>query len=94
MVLVDLGIPPGFEVDTTAFEELRDQGRVAKFELTGNQVILYLRELSSTSPSQFTYSLRAKYPLRVQTPPSRVYEYYEPENRAQSEPVLLQAVTQ
>jgi hypothetical protein len=90
MVIVDLGIPPGFDVDTTGFEGMRQAGQIAKYELTGNQVILYLRELSGTQPLQFNYSLRAKYPLRVQTSPSAVYEYYQPGNRAESKTAALQ----
>ena len=82
----------GFDVDPVAFEALREQGRIAKFEVTGNQVILYLREISNASAFEFQYSLRAKYPLRVQTPSSAVYEYYHPQNRAQSTPATLQAL--
>ena len=92
MAIVDLGIPPGFDVDAAAFETMQEQGRIAKFEVTGNQVILYLRELSETTPFQFEYALRSKYPLRVQTPPSAVYEYYQPQNQAQSRPEILQVV--
>ncbi|HTQ95550.1 MAG TPA: hypothetical protein VMH89_02020, partial [Candidatus Acidoferrum sp.] len=92
MAIVDLGIPPGFDVDTTAFEAMQQENRLEKFEVTGNQVILYLRELSNTTPLQFNYSLRAKYPVRVQTPPSAVYEYYEPQNRGEAKPVILQSV--
>jgi type II secretory pathway pseudopilin PulG len=92
MAIVDLGIPPGFDVDSTAFEAMRQNAKIAKFEITGNQVILYLREISNEAPFQFDYALRAKYPLRVQTPTSSVYEYYQPQNRAESKPVILQAL--
>jgi hypothetical protein len=91
MAIVDLGIPPGFDVDTSAFDDLQQAGRIAKYEVTGNQVILYLRELSDATPFQFTCSFRAKYPLRVRTPASTAYEYYQPANRAVSKPVELQA---
>jgi hypothetical protein len=60
--------------------------------VTGNQVILYLRQLSNETPFQFTCTFRAKYPLRVQTPTSAAYEYYQPQNRAESKPVTLQAI--
>jgi uncharacterized protein YfaS (alpha-2-macroglobulin family) len=90
MAIVDLGIPPGFDVNTSAFEAMQQSDQIAKFDTTGNQVILYLRELSETEPFVFSYSLRAKYPLRVQSPPSAVYEYYEPTNRAMSQAVNLQ----
>ncbi len=92
MAIVDLGIPPGFDVDAASFTALQEGNQIAKFEVTGTQVILYLREISNLHPFQFTYSLRAKYPLRVQTPPSAVYEYYQPKNRAQTQPVILQAL--
>lgn len=91
MAIVDLGVPPGFDVDATAFVAMQQNAQIAKFETTGNQVILYLRELSNVTPFQFNYSLRAKYPLRVQTPSSAVYEYYQPQNRAESKSVILQA---
>ena len=89
MAIVDLGIPPGFDLDTGAFDAMREGGRLEKYEVTGNQVILYLRKLEVSTPLVFQYSLRAKYPLRVQTPASAVYEYYQPTNRAESRPVEL-----
>ena len=84
MAIVDLGIPPGFELDATVFGMMQQNGQIEKFEATENQVILYLRRLSESAPFSFDYSLRAKYPLRVQTPASTVYEYYQPKNRAES----------
>src|SRR5579863_5884676 len=68
MAMVDLGIPPGFDVDAGSFESMQHSGRIAKFEITGNRVILYLRALSEATPLRFNYSLRAKYPLRIQSP--------------------------
>ena len=92
MAIVDLGIPPGFDVDATGFETMQQNGQIEKYEVTGNQVILYLRQLSNETPFQFNCTFRAKYPLRVQTPTSAAYEYYQPQNRAESKPVTLQAI--
>ena len=83
------GIPSGFDVDATAFETLQASGQIARFELTANQAILYLTSLAAGEPLRFAYSLRAKYPLRIQTPPSSVYEYYQPAKRAVSRPTEL-----
>ena len=94
MAIIDLGIPPGFDVDTSTFEVLMRIGQIAKFDVTGNQVVLYLRELSTDKPFEFTYSLRAKYPLRVQTPVGAVYEYYHPQNRAESKSAMIQVATE
>jgi uncharacterized protein YfaS (alpha-2-macroglobulin family) len=91
--LVTLGVPPGFEVNMEAFEAMQRAGTLARFEATGRELILYLNQLDPGKPLQFTYTLRAQYPLRVKTPPSTVYEYYHPQNRAQSEPVELQVAS-
>jgi hypothetical protein len=40
-------------------------------------------------PVTFEYELRAKFPVKAQAPASVAYQYYEPEIRDESEPVLL-----
>ncbi|MCF7957455.1 MAG: hypothetical protein K9M57_03295 [Phycisphaerae bacterium] len=84
MAIIDLAIPPGFMVDRSAFERLVKIGQLAKYELTGNQCILYLRDIKPGEPIQFKYQLRALYPIRAKIPPAEVYEYYRPENRDRS----------
>ncbi len=41
---------------------------------------------------RFSLNLTSKYPLRVQARPSVIYEYYKPENRAQSRATTLQVL--
>lgn len=84
MAIIDLGIPPGFSVDSSAFEQLVASGALAKYELTSNQCILYVRTIVREQPLRFTYELKALYPIRAQIPPSSIYEYYQPENRDQA----------
>lgn len=90
MVLVDLGIPPGFEVSPDSFQQLKDQGVIKKYSITGRQVVLYFDHISNGSPLALSFPLQAKYPLRVKTPASVAYLYYEPEVRSTSKPVLLE----
>jgi hypothetical protein len=49
-------------------------------------VLLYF---DSVTPGD-TVRLRAKYPIRAHTFPSRAYEYYEPEVNAVARPVELE----
>ncbi len=93
MVIVDLGIPPGFDVDAGSFAELiarRGTPKVEKFSLTGRQITLYVGSMQRGAPLEFEYSLKARYPLRAKTPSSTVYEYYTPDRRAEAEPVTLE----
>jgi len=78
MALVDLGLPPGFVVLTEDLSRLVAQGAIARYELTGRQIIIYLEDFSSEYPLRFSYRLRARFPMRAQTPPSSAYDYYNP----------------
>ena len=89
MTIVDLGIPPGFAVQTQAFQRLKEQGLIDRYSLTGRQIILYIRAIESGVSLQFSYRLRAKFPIRAKTPASMVYQYYQPEVRGQAAPVVL-----
>ena len=89
MAIVDLGVPPGFEVQTADFDALRQRDVIERYALTGRQVILYFRRLAAGQPVSFAYHLRAKYPVKAQAPPAAAYLYYQPELRAQTAPALL-----
>jgi len=96
MVMVDLGIPPGFEQlseDLQSFQEKtrgQQSGRLEKFSLTATQAILYFNALSAKQTVTLNFRLRAKYPIRARTFQSRVYEYYDPEVNASAHPVQLE----
>lgn len=75
LVMIDLGIPPGFEVQTPTLDELVGK-KIQKYTITPRQLIIYLDEVSSIKPVKLSYSIKAKYPIKAQVRASRVYEYY------------------
>jgi hypothetical protein len=87
MVIVDLGIPPGFTVDAGDFAELAGQKKIEKFTVTARQVTLYLGDVKPGDVKQFKYTLRPKYPIKAKTLATVAYEYYTPGSRATSQPV-------
>ena len=60
-----------------------------KYELTGRQIITYFERIDGNATIEFSYGLQAKFPLRAQTPQSKVYEYYNPEQVALAAPQEL-----
>jgi A-macroglobulin receptor len=88
MVMVDLGIPPGFDLLT---EDLHAE-HLQKFNLTATQAILYFDNIPASGTITLRYRLRAKYPIRARTFQSRVYEYYAPEVNAVARPVMVEVV--
>lgn len=92
MVMVDLGIAPGFTVMTPDLDSYVGKA-FEKYTLTSRQVIIYIETIEPEQQIEFSYRLRAKYPLRVKTPESKTYQYYNPEVKDVSRPITLK-VTQ
>ncbi len=96
MVMVDLGIPPGFDLlseDLQTFVEKTSghkTGCLEKFSLTATQAILYFNSIAPGDTVTLHFRLRAKYPIRARTFRSRVYEYYNPEVSSIARPVQLE----
>ena len=89
MALVDLGLPPGFTVLSEDLSRLVEQGVIARYELTGRQIIIYLEDFAYGSPLAFSYRLRARFPMRAQTAPSSAYDYYNPTSLTVQAPLEL-----
>lgn len=90
MVMLELGIAPGFTIDAGDFAEMVDKKLVQKFSITPTKVILYMGKVMQPGETRsFDYTLKAKYPVRAQTPPTVAYEYYTPTNLGVSQPVEL-----
>jgi hypothetical protein len=89
MVIVDLGIAPGFTVDAGDFAEMVGKKKIEKFSVTSRQVTLYIGDVKPGVPLEFEYTLKAKYPVKAKTPPTVAYEYYTPDNRGSARPVEL-----
>lgn len=90
MVIVDLGIPAGFDVVRDSFQKMVDQKLIEKFSVTGKQIILYFGVFKPAQEVAFSYQLKPKYPIKVKTPESSSYEYYTPDNRTKTKPVEIE----
>jgi uncharacterized protein YfaS (alpha-2-macroglobulin family) len=83
MAMVDLSVPPGFMPLREDLDALKDAGKIARYDITGTQVIFYLKKLDA--PATFRYRLRALFPVTATIRASTVYPYYQPELRYISE---------
>jgi len=96
MVMVDLGIPPGFDLLTEDLQTYQEQsagrksGRLEKFNLTATQAILYFDSIGAGDTVKLSFRLRAKYPIRARTFQSRVYEYYDPNVSSVAQPMQME----
>lgn len=85
MALVDVGIPPGFNVDRGSLSEAVERGEIADFEVSGRQVTLYLEHLQQ--PRETSFEIIAIQPVEASSGASSVCDYYEPERKVRAAPV-------
>jgi uncharacterized protein YfaS (alpha-2-macroglobulin family) len=84
MVILDLPIPGGFAIDSDDLAALVKAEKIAKFQVTARQAIVYLRGLEPGKPLKLDYRLKATMSVKVTASPARVYEYYDPGNQGRS----------
>lgn len=85
-VIVDLAVPPGFDVMTEDLQALVGK-EISRFEPAGRQVILYVDRVEPGRPLSFSLRLRARMMVRAVNGESAVYPYYNPEQRGVEKPV-------
>jgi hypothetical protein len=79
MILVTLGLPPGFQVMTEDLDAYLQSGTLSNYELTGKQVTLYLSQLAGGATETIVYRLRATMPVKAEDGGGKAYPYYEPD---------------
>jgi hypothetical protein len=86
MLLAEIGIPPGADVNRESLQRaIETVGGVSRYEILPDRVVVYLWPKSGGS--RFNFSFRPRYGIDAQTPPSTVYDYYNPESRATVAPL-------
>jgi hypothetical protein len=89
MVMVELGLPPGFVLDENELTEMVRTRQIEKYQLLQGRIVLYLDAIRPGTIEKFAYTLRPKSPAKVQAPTSSAYEYYTPSRRVDTAPVEL-----
>jgi len=85
MVLVTVGLPPGFTLVTADLAKLKADGVISEFEVMGKQLIVYFNAIPAGEPTSISYSLIADYPIKAQTGGSEAKYYYNSEVKGEEE---------
>jgi hypothetical protein len=82
MLLAEVGLPPGAEVDRASLERtMKESGwAINSYDLLPDRLVVYL--WPAGGGTRFTFKFRPRYGLDALTAPSQLYDYYNPEARA------------
>jgi uncharacterized protein YfaS (alpha-2-macroglobulin family) len=87
-VIVDLAVPPGFELQGEDLAALVGKG-IARFEPAARQIIIYVDRVEPGAPLSFSFRLKATMMVKAVNGESAVYPYYNPEKRDAARPVVF-----
>jgi hypothetical protein len=79
MMIAEIGLPPGAEVDRESLEEAKQTG-VDGYEVRPDRVVFYL--WPSAGGSNFQFIFRPRFGISAMSAPSVLYDYYNPEANA------------
>jgi uncharacterized protein YfaS (alpha-2-macroglobulin family) len=87
MMLAEVGLPPGAEVDRASLEEAETSPGVSGYEIQPDRVVFYLWPVAGGT--SFGFDFRMRYRIEAMSAPALVYDYYNPEANATVAPVLF-----
>ncbi len=89
MGMLDLGIPPGFDVVTDDLDAAVARGLIQRYELAGRQVIHYVPEFRPERPFELDVRVTARFPLRASGGGAMAWEYYDTTSRGLAAPIAV-----
>jgi A-macroglobulin complement component/MG2 domain-containing protein/alpha-2-macroglobulin family protein/carboxypeptidase family protein/macroglobulin-like protein/A-macroglobulin receptor len=87
MLLAEIGVPPGAEVDRESLDRAQQQSgwELNQYDVLPDRIILYL--WPRAGGMKFAFDFRARYAIRAKSPSSILYDYYNPQAQVVLTPV-------
>jgi A-macroglobulin TED domain/Alpha-2-macroglobulin family/Carboxypeptidase regulatory-like domain/MG2 domain/A-macroglobulin receptor binding domain/Macroglobulin domain MG3/Alpha-2-macroglobulin bait region domain len=86
MLLAEIGLPPGAEVDRASLEKAKeDTWSFSRYDILPDRIITYM--WAEPGGTKISFKFKPRYAINAQTAPSTVYDYYNEEARATLAPM-------
>ena len=89
MVMVDVGVPPGFTPEHSSLDTLLRKQIINRYEVTGRQIIFYLPDMAPATQIEINFDVRAKYLICAKSGQASAWPYYEPHKAFVAQPTLV-----
>jgi len=81
MTMAFIGIPAGFSAQPWQLKEMQEKGTIDFYEIIGNNIACYYRDLAPNEQKQINLDLKAEFPGEYDAPASSAYLYYTSEHK-------------
>ncbi len=79
MTVIDISVPTGFApVNESIASIMKKDDRVKRFDIAGRKVIFYIENMMPGDKVNFSFDVKAMYPVSAKGVTSRAYSYYNP----------------
>jgi uncharacterized protein YfaS (alpha-2-macroglobulin family) len=89
MLLAEVGLPPGADVDRASLAKLLDDWTISRYELQPDRIIFYLWSWRAKG-SHFSFRFTPRYAIRAKAAPATLFDYYNPDLKAVLAPQTFQ----
>jgi hypothetical protein len=77
MLLAEIGIPPGAEVDRNSLQAAMQKEGIKQYDVLPDRVVVYLWPTANVASFNFTF--RPRFGMNAKSAASTIYDYYNPE---------------
>ncbi|MFZ1083717.1 MAG: alpha-2-macroglobulin family protein [Terracidiphilus sp.] len=81
MMLAEVGLPPGADVDRAVLGKLLDKWTIDRYEIQPDRIVFYLWP-SSAEGVKFSFNFTPRYAIRAKAAPAKLTDYYNPDLNA------------
>jgi hypothetical protein len=78
MLLAEVGLPPGADVDRAALGKLLDNWTIERYELEPDRIVFYLWPWNAEG-SNFSFRFTPRYAIHAKAAPASLIDYYNPD---------------
>jgi hypothetical protein len=89
MLLAEVGLPPGADVDRASLAKLLDTWTISRYELQPDRIIFYLWSWKAEG-SRFDFRFTPRYAIHAKAAPATLFDYYNPDLKAVIAPQTFQ----
>jgi len=78
MLLAEVGLPPGADVDRASLAKLLDDWTVSRYELQPDRIVFYVWSWKAEG-THFSFRFTPRYAIHAKAAPAALFDYYNPD---------------